>query len=499
MIAARIALPRGQSVRVGFVLLAAAAVWFRAWEPLPSIDIVGTCATLLGGYPIFREAFENAWHRRMTMELSMTIAIVAALAIGQTFTALAIAAFVLAAEILEGHTVARGRTAIRDLLAFLPQTALVRRGATTATVRADELAVGEVVLVAPGALVPVDGTVVGGRSFVDEARITGESMPVEKALDAAAYAGTINGAGALDIRVARVGRETSFGRIVEAVESAERTRAPIERLADRLAGYLVVFALGAAALTFAITRDPVATISVVIVAGACGVAAGTPLAFLGAIGRAARAGAIVKGGRYLEALASATTVVFDKTGTLTFGRPAIVGIDPMPGVADDDVLRTAAIAEMRSEHPIGRAVVAHAEERGLVFDEATDFVYRPGRGVAGFERGESIAAGSATFVRGLGIAYDRVESREGATTEIVVARGGRVLGTIAVADTVRPEAASALAALRRMGLRIVLLTGDTVAVATRVGTRLAVDEIVAEVLPEEKVQTIHVLPTPTSA
>jgi Cd2+/Zn2+-exporting ATPase/Cu+-exporting ATPase len=422
----------------------------------------------------------------MTMELSMTIALLAALAIGQAFTALVITAFVLAAEILEHLTVSRGRAAIGDLLSYLPRTALVRQGNDVREVRADSLRAGDVVLVNPGALVPVDGRVVAGHSFVDEARITGESMPVEKATNASAYAGTINGNGALEIRVERLGRDTSFGRIIEAVESAERSRAPVERLADRLAGYLVYFALGAAALTFLLTRNIVATISVIIVAGACGIAAGTPLAVLGAVGRAARAGAVIKGGRYLEALAAVDVVVFDKTGTVTSGKPTVQTIDPAPDTTVQTLLAAAASAEMRSEHPIGGAIVAEARARGIAPGEPESFEYRPGRGIRVTVAGEVIAVGSAAFLREEGCSVPNAAAVSDALTVVLVARGPRFLGTIGVADTVRPEAAAAMRALRRLEIRTVLLTGDVRAVADAVARAIGVDDVVAELLPEQK-------------
>jgi P-type E1-E2 ATPase len=271
---------------------------------------------------------EAVLQRRMTMELSMTIALVAALVIGESFTALVIVLFVLIVEVLEHLTVGRGRGAIRDLLDFLPRQVTVRRGDTIEDVRAATLGVNDVVIVKPGSRIPVDGAVIAGHSFVDQATITGESMPVEKMPGTSVYAGTINQSGVLEVRTRALGRETAFGKILDAVERAEASRAPIQKLADRLAGYLVYFALGAAALTFLITRDARSTISVVIVAGACGIAAGTPLAILGAIGQAARRGAIIKGGRYLEVLAKVDTVVFDKTGTLTFGAPEVTQIVP---------------------------------------------------------------------------------------------------------------------------------------------------------------------------
>jgi Cu+-exporting ATPase len=281
-------------------------------------------------------------------------------------------------------TVDRGRRAIEDLLHFLPTMAVIRRGDAAVEVTLDEMAVGDTVLVKPGVKLPVDGTVILGHSYVDQATITGEPMPVEKVAGSQVFAGTLNQAGALEVRAERLGRDTSFGKIVEAVERAERSRAPVQRLADRLAGYLVYFALGAALLTYLITRDSRATISVVIVAGACGIAAGTPLAILGAIGRAARQGAIVKGGRYLETLALIDTVALDKTGTLTFGTPRVTAVHSVDGVSSEELIEVAAVAERRSEHPLGKAILVRAAESGLQSTEPDRFeappavVWRPG-------------------------------------------------------------------------------------------------------------------------
>ena len=251
-------------LRVVFVALAAAAVWFHLWEPFHRVSVIGLAATLTGGYPIFKEAFENILERRMTMELSMTIALVSALAIGEFFTALVITTFVLAAEILEGLTVGRGRKAIEDMLDFLPQKASVLRDGQIVEVDTKSILPGEVVLIRPGSKIPVDGEVVSGHSFVEQAAITGEPMPSEKSIGSQVYAGTLNQAGTLQVRAERLGKETTFGKIIEAVENAERSRAPIQKTADRLAGYLVYFALGAAVLTFLITHNLRSTISVII-------------------------------------------------------------------------------------------------------------------------------------------------------------------------------------------------------------------------------------------
>ena len=348
------------AARIAFVGVAILAVWFRVWEPFAKVSIIGIVATVIGGWPIFKEAFENLAERRMTMELSMTIALVAALLIGEFRTVLVIIFFVLIAEVLEGLTVGRGRKAIKHLLDLLPRSATVRRSGGTAEVGAEEIQIGDVVLVKPGTRLPVDGVVLTGHSAIDQSPITGESLPVEKVEGSEVFAGTINQSGALELRVTGIGRETAFGRIIEAVERAEKSRAPIQKTADRLAGYLVYFALGCALLTFAITRDARATISVIIVAGACGIAAGTPLAVLGAIGRAARNGAIIKGGLYLEALGKVDTVAFDKTGTLTVGKPRVTYTHPAKNVDEKELIQAAAIAERKSEHPLARAVLEEA-------------------------------------------------------------------------------------------------------------------------------------------
>jgi heavy metal translocating P-type ATPase len=478
--------------RIAFVALAAAAVWVRLWEPFPHVSVIGIGAALVGGYPIFKEAYENIIERKMTMELSMTIALLAALAIGEFFTALVITAFVLAAEVLEGLTVGRGRRAIQSLLDFLPRTATVRRNGEVLEITSDQVKVGDTVIVKPGGRIPVDGIVLGGRSFVEQAAITGEAMPVEKAPRDGVYAGTINQSGALEIAAQKLGRDTTFGGIIEAVERAEKSRAPIQKTADRLAGYLVYFALGAAILTFILTHNIRSTISVVIVAGACGIAAGTPLAILGAIGRAAHQGAIIKGGLYLEALAAVDTVLLDKTGTLTFGAPQIQEVVSANGFGERQIITAASIAERKSEHPLAKAVVARATELAIPLVEPDEFSYTPGKGVRVSYEGEEILVGSLSLfvahgmTRGLPVSSDG----SGGVSEVYVARAGQVLGSIRIADVLRPEAKNAVAAMRQMGLRTVLLSGDTQAVTSSVGRDLGVDEAVGGLLPEQKAKRV---------
>ncbi len=481
-------------VRIALVALAAIAIRLLSGEPMLWLGLVGVGAVIGGGWQIFREAAENLLARRMTMELSMSIAIIAAAAIGEFLTALVVTLFVLVAEVLENLTVDRGRRAIRDLLDFLPNSMLVRREGVAVETPAEKVRRGDAVLVNAGALVPVDGIVIKGHSLVDQARITGESVPVKKVAGSNVYAGTINQTGVLEIKVERVGRDTSCGRILEGVEQAEHSRAPVQRLADRLAGYIVYFAIASALLTFAVSRDVRSTIAVVIVAGACGVAAGTPLALLGGIARAARLGVIIKGARYLEILARSNTVVLDKTGTLTFGGTQVRSVMRAPGVTEDQVIATAAAAELRSEHPLGKAIVAHALAAGLQIDEPEQFDHSPGCGILASVRGSRILVGNRALMTAYAVQpLETAEQVTGADSHVMVARDGHFLGTIVIGDIVRPEAKQAIASLRQMGVRTILLTGDRREVANGVGARLGIHEIEAELLPEAKLARIKQL------
>jgi heavy metal translocating P-type ATPase len=479
-------------LRIVVTIAAAAAVWFGLWEPLPSFSVLGTAALAFAGWPIFREALENLLVRRMTMELSMTIAIVAAVAIGEIFTALVVALFVLVAEELEHLTVARGRLAIRDLVEFIPKEVRARREGTILTIPLDTVVAGDLVLVSPGEKVPVDGSVVAGHSYVDQSRITGESMPAEKHAGSPVFAGSINRMGALEILVERVGKDTSYGRIIRAVEEAEQTRAPVQKLADRMAGYLVYAAFAAALITWLLTRDIRDTISVIIVAGACGIAAGTPLAILGGIGRAAKLGSIIKGGIHLETLGRVDTVVLDKTGTLTLGEPAVTAAMPAEGVEVTELLRLAASAELHSEHPLARAVVIEARRLGLEVPEPASFSYRLGRGITAEVEGRTVLVGNRKLLTEAGVpAPSRPDDHVG--SDIVVAAGGRFLGEIVVADRIRPEAHEAMAALASLGIRTILLSGDTKQVAERVAVELGIAEAVGDMLPEDKLARVRAL------
>src|SRR6266511_4185458 len=400
-------------VRLGLMALVILASLIGWWQHGMSRDWLAFAATLVGGFPIFKEAWENLRKRRMTMELSMTLALVAALCIGQFLTALVIAFFVLFAELVEGYTVSGGRRAIQNLIDALPRQVRVRRAGQERELGTNEVAAGETIIIRPGERIPADGVVSKGRSFVDQSSITGESLPIEKVEQSKVFAGTINKDGVLEVTVEKIGRDTTFGKIIDIVEQAEKSRAPVQRIADRLAAGLVYFAFGAALLTLIITRNITSTIAVIIVAGACGVAAGTPLAILAGIGSAARRGIITKGGLYLEQLSRIDTIVLDKTGTLTLGVPEVTSITTLNNATEDDVLQTAAIAEQHSEHPLGEAIVRCAHERNLPLHEYSQLRYSPGKGIVCEESGTRIFVGTRALFEenGVLVPADRKSTR----------------------------------------------------------------------------------------
>ena len=506
-------------VRIVVVGMAALGAWIASAAGTPGwvVGAVGAVALAVGCWPILVEAAGDLRERRMSMELSMLLAIVAAAVIGEWVTALAVTVFALCAEVLEDLSMDRGRDALTDLMSFLPQTARVvtapesaesAESSGTTDVPLDEVRPGQVIALSPGGRVPVDGVVRTGRADVDQSRITGEALPVQVGPGDRVPAGSIT-RGALELEVERVGEESSYGRIVAAVRHAQSSRAPVQRLADRLAARIVYLALAAALVTFLVTRDVRATISVIIVAGACGVAAGTPLAVLAAIARAARCGAFVKDGTHLEQLSAVDTVVVDKTGTLTVGAPRVVSVSPSEAAAgEDQVLALAAAAEWNSEHPIGRAIYSEAAVRDLTVPVPGDVVYSPGAGVSARIEGRRITVGrchgqengperdtSRCDDKAIALSTESDPEAPSATSVVEVRADGQLLGTIALADRLRQGAATAVRDLGDMGLEVLMLTGDSAASARHVAGLLGLteDQVRADLLPTDKEEVIDSL------
>jgi len=506
---------RADIMRIAVVGLATLGTWAAGAAGTPSwvVGAVGVPALVVGCWPLVVEAAGDLRERRMSMELSMLLAIVAAAVIGEWVTALAVTVFALCAEVLEDLSMDRGRDALTNLMSFLPQTAQVVSGVETAApaetteVPLDEVRPGQVIALSPGGRVPVDGIVRTGRADVDQSRITGEALPVQVGPGDRVPAGSIT-RGALELEVERVGEDSSYGRIVAAVRHAQSSRAPVQRLADRLAARIVYLALAAALITFLTTRDVRATISVIIVAGACGVAAGTPLAVLAAIARAAHCGAFVKDGTHLEQLSAVDTVVLDKTGTLTVGAPRVVAVGPTEAAAgEDEVLALAAAAEWNSEHPIGRAIYSETAVRDLTVPMPQDVVYSPGAGVSARVDGRRVTVGRRkrqehqpgqdTSGSDDAIASSIASDPEApsATSVVEVRADGQLLGTIALADRLRQGAATAVRDLSEMGLGVLMLTGDSAASASHVAGLLGLteDQVRNDLLPTDKEEVVRSL------
>lgn len=508
-------------VRIAVVGLAALGAWIAGAAGTPgwAVGAVGAVVLAVGCWPLLVEAAEDLRERRMSMELSMLLAIVAAAVIGEWVTALAVTVFALCAEVLEELSMDRGRDALTDLMSFLPQTARVvgapeaaesaesSQSSGVTEVPLDEVRPGQVIALSPGGRVPVDGVVRTGRADVDQSRITGEALPVQVGPGDRVPAGSIT-RGALELEVERVGEDSSYGRIVAAVRHAQSSRAPVQRLADRLAARIVYLALAAALVTFLVTRDVRATISVIIVAGACGVAAGTPLAVLAAIARAARCGAFVKDGTHLEQLSAVDTVVMDKTGTLTVGEPRVVSVRPTEAVAgEDEVLALAAAAEWNSEHPIGRAIYNEAAVRDLTVPVPGDVAYSPGAGVSAHVEGRRITVGRCRGQESraerdtpgcedeAALSAESDPEAPSATSVVEVRADEQLLGTIALADRLRQGAATAVRDLGDMGLEVLMLTGDSAASARHVAGLLGLTEeqVRADLLPTDKEEVIDSL------
>ena len=417
-----------------------------------------------------------------------------------------ITALVLLGQVLELRARGRTRGALRALLDLAPKTA--RRLAddgSTEEVSLDEVQPGDRLRVRPGDSVPVDGTVVDGASSVDESMVTGESMPVEKRPGDAVTGGTLNGRGSFVMEAEKVGSETLLARIVQMVAEAQRSRAPIQRLADVVASWFVPAVIAAALLTFAawylIGPEPraahalVNAVAVLIIACPCALGLATPMSIMVGTGRGASAGVLIRNAEALEAMEKVDTLVVDKTGTLTEGKPRLVAVEPAGGFDEDELLRLAAGLERASEHPLAAAVVAAAEERGLDVPGTSDFESVTGRGVHGEVDGRRVALGNADFLAEAGSDSTELEGRadelrgEGQTV-ILAAVDGRFAGLLGVADPIKETTAEALGDLRAEGLRIVMLTGDSRKTAAAVASRLGIDEVEAEVLPDDKGATV---------
>ena len=454
--------------------------------PLP----VGIAIIIAGGWPVFRNVLRATLKGQIISHTLMTIGAIAALAVGEWVTAAIVVVFMRVGQYVENFTTESARRAVKQLTAMAPQTARVERDGSEQEVPVGEVQVGEIVIVRPGERIPVDGEVVGGQATVDQASITGESMPVEVAPGSHVFAATIPRLGSLRVRTSRIGADTTFGRVVKMVEEAEAHRADVQRFADKFSAYYLPGVTGLAALTFLISRNPLSTAAVLIVACSCSIALATPIAMLASIGAAAKRGLLIKGGKYLESLARANLLLVDKTGTLTLGQPQITDVIPLNGMAAEEILVLAASAERYSEHPLAEAVRAAARAKNLALSEPQNFEAIPGKGIRASINGNRIAIGNRQLItpaQSLPLAEEM--ERQGKTL-LFLSLNDELAGVLGAADTLRPEVPAALSQMRSLGTeQIELLTGDNERTAAALAEQLGV-EYRSGLLPENKIEVV---------
>ena len=473
---------------------------------------------LVAGLDIVTRALRGLRRGQLTIELLVTVAAVGALALGEAWEAAAVTFLFTLGAYLEARTLGRTRQALARLVDLAPTVALVVRDGETLALSPDEVRLGETVLVRPGGRIPVDGQITAGRAAVDESTITGESLPLEKAIDDAVYAGTVVQDGALWLRASSVGADTTLARIIQRVEQAQEETAPTQRFIERFARWYTPAILGGSLLVLAVTHDVERALTLLVIGCPGALVISTPVAIVAGIGRAAQRGILIKGGAHLEAAGRISALLLDKTGTLTEGRPRLtelialrptpVPAGPLAGAApsasdggwegdEQDVLRWAAVAESGSEHPLARAILAAAAPFGAL-PQPDEVMAVPGLGVRARYRDHAIAVGTLELMHEAGITLGpEVESRLGylhaaGQTGSVVALDGAAIGILGIADAPREMAPLMVRRLRAAGVRrIAMLTGDDARVAAVVAERVGITEVQAGLLPEDKLLAVR--------
>ena len=492
--------------------------------------LLGTPVVLWAGWPFFVRGWASVKHRSLNMFTLIAMGTGAAWiysifgtlapglfpvallgeegAVAIYFEAAAvITVLVLLGQVLELRAREKTSGAIKALLDLAPKTAVrVSASGTDETVPIDTIQVGELLRVRPGEKVPVDGELTEGKGTVDESMVTGEPMPVAKATGSKVTAGTMNQTGGFVMRAEKVGADTLLSQIVHMVAAAQRSRAPIQRMADRVSAWFVPVVIAVALLTFlawlvwgpspAFSYALITSVAVLIIACPCALGLATPMSIMVGVGRGAQHGVLIRDAEALERMEKIDTLVVDKTGTLTEGRPRVVHIEPVAGISPEELLGKLASVERASEHPLAMAVVAAAQARKLPLVEVTDFDSPVGKGVLGRVGGAAVVSGAAKFLAEHGIDVGPLQGaaerqRAQAATVIFVALGGRLAGFVAIADPIKATTPAALRGLREAGVRIVMLTGDGRTTALAVGKELGIDEVVAEVFPEDKAKIVQ--------
>lgn len=455
--------------------------------------LIGLTLVVAGGYPVFLNVIRATFKGQIISHTLMTLGVIAALAVGQWATAALVVVFMRIGDYVENFTTESARHAVKELTALAPQTARVERDGQETEIPISEAQFGETVIVRPGEKIPVDGEVIGGQATIDQSAITGESMPVEAANGTHVYAATIAKLGSLRVRVERIGVDTTFGRVVKMVEEAEAHRADVQRIADKFSAWYLPVVAVIAALTFLISRNPLATAAVLLVACSCSFALATPVAMLASVGASAKHGLLIKGGKYLETLARADVLLVDKTGTLTLGQPQVSDVFSLNGLSRSEVLALAASAERYSEHPLAEAVRELARDENVALFDPDEFEAIPGQGVRARISGQQIAVGNRRMIPEAGSSLLVADLEAQGKTLLFVQSNKELVGVLAASDTLRPEVPAALETARALGIRYIeLLTGDNERTASALAEKLGVSYR-ANLLPENKIEVVKEL------
>jgi Cd2+/Zn2+-exporting ATPase len=484
----------------GILILVAWILEKAQIEPAYLHQIFALAAVVLAGGPIILNAIRGLLAHQVNVDELVSIAIIASIYLGE-YLAAAIVAFIMAlGSLLEEFTAERARHAISALISLSPQTASVRRDGDFTEVPIEQVQIGDIVLVKPGENIPIDGEVIDGQSSVNQASITGESIPVDKFVGHNVFAGTLNLSGAMLVKTIKAGSETTLSKIIHLVEEAEESRAPIIRLADHWAKWFTPAILLIAILVYLLTSDLVRAATVLIVACPCALILATPTAIVAAIGNAAKKGIIIKGGRYLEQAAEVDSIIFDKTGTLTLGKPIVSDVLPLNGRPPNQFLRLAAIAEKFSEHPLASAVVEKALNDNLDIPDPDAFVNTPGRGVEAHFNGTRVLVGNKAFIVEQHIPIEMtteytIENFESdGKTTLLVAFDNELAGVLAVTDALKNTVSNSIKQLREIGIkRISIFTGDNPQAAATISHQIQADDYFAQMLPDAKLEGVRKL------
>src|SRR3989339_111451 len=467
------------------------------YHPVKQNKIIFLFTALWCGYPFIKAIYISIKSRFIDADAFMGLGIVGTIFIGEYMAGTIIGFLVLISRLVEDFTTEKSKSAINDLIKAAPKTAQVIKDGQEIETSILNVKLKDIVIVRDGEKIPVDGKVVKGSGSVNQATITGESVPLEKNIDDTVYAGTILDSGFLQIETERVGRDSTFGKIIKLIEEAQASKAPVQKVADVFTNYFTPIVLALVLVTFIITKNFRISVTVLIVACPCAVALATPLAFVAAIGKASRKGILIKGGIYLENLSKTKTIVFDKTGTLTLGEPKVIEVKRFGEHTENEIIECAAIAEKFSGHPLSKAILSKALELNISVPDPQSFEVIKGKGVVAECFNRKIMLGSRDLLQDAKINFsseinDYMEKLEmEGKTPLIVAHDNDVCGVITVSDIIRPNARQTMFDLRKMGInRLIMLTGDNERTGRAIGELLGIDEVYAEMLPEEKVKLI---------